>query len=144
MKTIALFIGCLIFSACVWAQDAPQAPPPMHHHDMGAMPDQHAAERKAQVEKMRATLNEMKANLAKEKKPSAVEQKNIELWEAMIGHMEEMANMMSHHDEMGMGMGHGEGHGMGCCAKMMDKEGGMKDGGCCGGGKCEKPKAAGE
>jgi hypothetical protein len=149
MKSAALGVALFLLSGCLWAQEAP-APPPSpagpHHHAMGAMHDQHMTEMKAQVEKMRATLNQMKAIAAKEKKsPEQQElQQNAELWDAMISHLEGMVKMMSENPGPGMAMGmmHGEGHGMGmsCCAGMKDGEAGMKEGGCCG-GKCSKPAA---
>ncbi|MBZ5720600.1 MAG: hypothetical protein LAO03_09490 [Acidobacteriia bacterium] len=137
MKSAAVCLALVLLSACLWAQGAPAAPPPPsappHHHEMGAMHDQHVAEMKAQVEKMRATLDQMKANLAKMKDPATKQQGELDLslWDAMISHMEGMVKMMSQHPGMGMGMMHGEGHdgGMDCCT-------GMKEGGCCGGGKC--------
>jgi hypothetical protein len=115
------------------------------HHDMGAMHQQHLQEMKAQVAKMRATLEQMKAAVAKEKKTQEpqLERQNIELWEAMVTHLEGMVSMMSRPEGMPMGMMHG---GMGgCCAGMKEGGGccgGMKDGGgCCGGSKCMQPKA---
>ena len=143
MKFAVVGLALVLVSAGLWAQGAPApAPPPAgHHHDMGAMHDQHLQEMKAQVEKMRATLNQMKTTAAKEKKsPEQQElQQNAELWDAMISHLEGMVKMMSEHPGPGMGM-HGEGHGegMACCAGMKEGEAGMKEGGCCG-GKCSKP-----
>lgn len=133
-------IGLVVILCCsgLWAQTpaTPPAAPPMQHHDMGAMHKQHAAEMKAQVEKMRATLTQMKALVGKKTntKEQKLAQENIELWDAMITHMEGMVKMMEPHE--GMGMMGGEDHGMSCCAGM--KEGG----GCCGEGKCSKPKPA--
>ena len=154
MKSAALCVALFLLSGCLWAQDAPAPPPPpagAHHHEMGAMHDQHMAEMKAQVEKMRATLNQMKAMAAKEKKSPEQQElrQNAELWDAMISHLEGMVKMMSEHPGPGMGteMPHGEGHGegMACCAGMKEGAGccgGMKEGGgCCGGGKCSKPAA---
>ena len=149
MKTLTIWLATVLLTACAWAQ-APQAPQPMHQHNMGAMHDQHMAAVKTDIAKMRATLDEMKATIGNEKKTKEqqLEQKNIELWDSMIKHMEGMVQMMEKHEGMGM-MGGGEGHGMSCCAGMKEgmKEGGccggMKDGGgCCGGGKCEKQKPA--
>jgi hypothetical protein len=110
---------------------------------------------------MKATVAKMKANLANVKDPAAKEQdqQNVELWEAMTGHMEGMLKMMeAHGGPMGMmGMHHemGEHHGMeGCCGGMHHEGmgehheamggccGGMKEGaGCCGGNKCGGEKA---
>jgi len=163
MKYAAVCVALMLLSACLWAQTpapaqpAPpppaQAAPPMHHgmyHHMGAMGPEHMQEMKAQVAKMRATLEQMKAAVAKEKstKEPQLERQNIELWEAMVTHLESMVSMMSPPEGMAPGMVHGGmmGHdGMGgCCAAMMKEGGGccggMKDGGgCCGGNKCTPP-----
>jgi hypothetical protein len=91
---------------------------------------------KAQVEKMRATLDQMRANLAKVKDPALKQQAqfDVDLWEAMVEHMENMVQMMSDSPNRPMGHMH---HGMGCCGGMHKGEGcccgGMKPGE---GGKC--------
>jgi hypothetical protein len=74
------------------------------HHDMAAMHQQHMQEMKDQAAKMRATVEQMKANLAKVKDPAVKQQSqlDIDLWEGMVSHMEGMANMMSDHRGMGM------------------------------------------
>lgn len=103
----------------------------MHQKHMEAM--------KADLAKMRAKLDEMKTNLAKVKDPAAKQQIQLDadLWEMVVGHMEQMQKMMSDHPGMGMGMmegGMAEMHheGMaGCCACCA----GMKDG-MAGGMKC--------
>jgi len=143
MRSVFLCLALIVSAACTRAQQAPAdapPPPPAHHHDMGAMHDQHMQEMKAQVEQMRATLEKMKTNLSKVKDPAQKQQSqfDVDLWEAMVKHMEGMVSMMSGHHDMGMMMdGIHEGHdGKGCCAKM---EGG--EGGCCGGNKCMKPAA---
>jgi hypothetical protein len=108
----------------------------MHHHDMAAMHQAHTQEMKDQAAKMRATLEQMKVNLAKVKDPALKQQSqlDVDLWEGMVKHMEGMVEMMSH-EGMGPGMmgggmmGGGMHHDMGCCA-------GMKEGSCCGGNKC--------
>jgi hypothetical protein len=129
------------------------------HGDMAAMHQKHMDEAKAQLEKMKATLEKMKASVAKVKDPAAKEQDqmNVELWEAMIGHMDQMLKMMdAHPGAMGMmgmhgGMGEhkmGEHHEMdGCCGGMHHEGmGGMHHegmAGCCadmkdGKGSCGK------
>ena len=172
MKLVYVCLAALLLTTCMWSQTPapePQATPPApagHAHGMAAMHDQHMQEMKDQVAKMRATLDQMKANLAKIKTSAdqKQEQMNIELWDAMIHHMEGMVEMMSHHGDMmggGMGMMHGMGdmngmhHGAmacgkdhheggagGCCAGMAE----MKDGGgCCGGSnKCSMMNKDGE
>jgi len=108
----------------------------MHSHQHGMagqgmpMPDM-----KAQVEKMRAALDQMKANLAKLKDPTVKQQAqlDVDLWQAMVEHMEGMAKMVSHGPDQAMGDMHG---GMGCCGGMHKGDGccgGMKD---AGSGKC--------
>lgn len=166
MKLVYVCLAAILLTTCMWSQtpapEQPAAPPP-HAHGMTEMHDMHMQEMKDQVAKMRATLDQMKANLAKIKNPADQQQEkmNIELWDSMIHHMEGMVEMMSHHgDMMGGGMMHGMGdmggmhHGAmacgkdhheggagGCCAGMAE----MKDGGCCGGGnKCSMMNKEGE
>jgi hypothetical protein len=127
MKIAALAFATLFLAASLAAQTAapPPPPPPMQHdHAMAGMGDQHMQQMKAQVEQMRATLNDMKANAAGIKDAAAKRQAQLDmqLWEKMVAHMEGMVNMMSSHAAGG--------HSMGCC-------GDMKDGkpGCCAGMK---------
>lgn len=163
MKFVTSCFFVVLLCACLWGQAAapaqapssqtPAAPPtPPMHHDMGpGMHQEQMHEMKAHVEKMHATLDQMKANLAKVKDPAAKQQAqlDVDLWEGMVQHMDGMVKMMSDHPMGHEGMGHegmghdgmgheGMGHdGMGmqkgCCAGM--KEGGH-EGGCCGGMKC--------
>jgi hypothetical protein len=122
MKSVTLFLVPFLLSAALWAQTTPpagsapagqaptqSAPPhgPMHHHMM-AMHEKHVQEMKAQVEKMHATLDQMKANLAKLKDPAVKQhaQLDVDLWEAMVAHMDDMVKMMSVHGGMGMMGGH--------------------------------------
>jgi hypothetical protein len=53
---------------------------------------------------MRATLEAMKANLAKVKARAVKQQSqfDLELWQGMVKHMEGMVSMMSEHPSMGM------------------------------------------
>lgn len=115
MKATVLGIVLTLAAACFAAQNPAPAtppPPPAHHmhHDMMAM---HMKEMHEQVGKMRATLEEMKANLGKITDPALRQQAqyDVDLWETMVHHMEEMTDMMGAHS--GMGMGHGMGQGMG-------------------------------
>jgi len=75
----------------------------MHHH---------MDEMKEQVAHMRATLEKMKANLSHITDPSLHEQAqyDVDLWENMVHHMEEMSKMMSGHPGMGMHDMHGGPH----------------------------------
>lgn len=143
LATWAICVALLVTAARAQTappqEPAPPARPPMqgccmHSHQDGvsghnmsgpgmAMPDM-----KAQVEKMRATLDQMKANLAKVGDPAVKQQAqfDVELWQAMVEHMEGMVKMMSQAPDMPMGNMQG---GKGCC-------GGMHKGdGCCGGMK---------
>jgi hypothetical protein len=165
MKALNTVLLVLCLSVAVWSQATPQAPapeppappaPPMHHgmphgmpDDMAAMHKKHMDEAKAQIDKMKATVEQMQANLAKFKDPAARQQAqlDIDLWNAMIGHLDHMVKMMDAgpgmmgpgrmHRDMGMEhheMGeHHEGMAGACCG------GGMKEGkGCCSGGQCGK------
>jgi TolA-binding protein len=111
MRSAVLCFALMALAACVWAQapaqapaqePAPQSPPAHHgmHHDRAAMHQKHMQEMKDQVAKMRATLDQMKANLSKVKDPAVKEQSqlDIDLWEAMVKHMEGMVSMMSQHE----------------------------------------------
>ena len=143
MRSAILCLALTMSAVFACAQQPPAdtpPPPPAHHHDMGAMHGQHMQGMKTQVEQMRATLEKMKANLAKVKDPSLKQQSqyDVDLWEAMVKHLEGMVTMMSGQHEMGMMMGDGmHGEGKGCCAKMQSGEAG-----CCGGNKCMKPGAS--
>lgn len=151
MKYIPLSVVVLILSVASWGQTAaPQAnpqshqAPAMHHRGMQGMGADHLAQMQAQVEKMSATVAEMKNNITKIKDPAAKKQAqaDAELWGSMVQHMEGMVKMMSDHQQSGMEMDHDGMAGMaggGCCAGM--KDGAMQGGGCCGAGKCMKPKA---
>ena len=116
-------------------QPAPPAQAgPMHHPHhpgpMAGMRQQHMEAMKADLAKMRAKLDEMKANLAKVKDPAVKQQIQLDtdLWEMLAGHMEQMQKMMSDHP-MGMmgggmaGMHHQGMESCGCCQGM---QGGMK------------------
>src|SRR5882672_12708290 len=107
MKSLALFLVLSFTTAGIWAQAAPQAPapppPPAHHHmDDHMMAMHHHTQMQEQVAKMRATLEKMKANLAKISDPALKQQAQLDtdLWEEMVQHMEGMAKMMQGH--MGM------------------------------------------
>jgi Spy/CpxP family protein refolding chaperone len=121
MKATVLGIVLALAGACVLAQtptpnSSATPPPPMHrmHHDMMAA---HMQQMRDQVSKMRSTLEEMKANLSKITDPALKQQAqyDVDLWEAMVHHMEVMTDMMGSHSGMGMGhgMGMGSGNGMG-------------------------------
>ena len=98
---------------------------------MGPGHQEHMQEMKTQLEKMHATLDQMKTNLAKLKDPAAKQQAqlDVDLWEGMVHHLDGMVKMMSD-----QGMPHeGAGMQMGCCVGMKD---GAQAGGCCAGNKC--------
>ncbi len=156
MKLAALGFSLILLMGGMAAQTAAPPASPMHHDaSMHPTPDQHMQEMKAQVEQMRATLNDMKANAATIKDSSAKRQAqlNTQLWEKMVAHLEGMVNMMSSHGAGGHAMsccgemkgGKAE-HGAGmmasnddCCSGMKEGKGGMS---CCGEGgmSCGKPK----
>lgn len=90
----------------------------MHHEmkgeqggaDMHAMHEQHMQEMKQSIAKMKTLLEQMKTNAAGlSGKDKAAMDANVQLWQMMIGHMEEMMSHMSSMGMMGPGM---EGHGM--------------------------------
>ena len=114
MRSAVLCLALMLLTPCLWAQapaqtpsPTPQSAPTMHHgmhHDRAAMHQKHMQEMKDQVAKMRATLEQMKANLSKVKDPAVKQQSqlDIDLWEGMVKHMEGMVSMMSQHEGMGM------------------------------------------
>jgi TolA-binding protein len=153
MRIALCTASILLLSTAAWVQTGPAQgnPPaaPMHGCMRMMQPAMPAANSpmtgmKAQVEKMRATLEQMKANLAKMKQPEAVRQQdqfNIDLWEAMVSHMESMVNAMSQGPATSANAVE-----PGCCAGMRNAGGGMQGGGCCGGMNpghpgCMKPNA---
>jgi hypothetical protein len=108
---IESFLLVLIFALTpvMWAQEQPaQAPPgpgggdrmrPEHRQQMMEMHRQEMGAMKADVERMRSSLAQMKANILGN---------NVDMWETLVGHME---RMQKHMESMGPGMMHG--HGMG-------------------------------
>ncbi|HUK25029.1 MAG TPA: hypothetical protein VLV49_10650 [Terriglobales bacterium] len=109
MKATLLAVVLVLTSIGLCAQtstpnSSATPPPPAHrmHHDMMAM---HMQQMREQVAKMRATLEEMKANLNKITDPALKQQAqyDVDLWEAMVHHMEAMSDMMGPH---GMSGGH--------------------------------------
>lgn len=117
MRSLGFLVALILLSLSASAQTSqtPAPPPsqghPMHHamqHDMSAMHQQHMQAMKAQVDQMRAKVEAMKANLPNVK-DSALKQQlqnDVDLWEMMVNHMDQMSKMM----EGGPGM---MGHGMG-------------------------------
>src|SRR5437763_15393422 len=153
MKFVSLSLAVVLLTFASWAQTAPGTPPPaqtppspgapMHHHGMQGMPPEHMQQMKADVEKMRLTVDQMKSNLAKIKDPAAKQQAQLDadLWDGMVKHMQAMVDMMSEHEQSGMMHGMMDHDGMatmqaGCCSEM---KGDMKDEGCCCGVNCMKP-----
>jgi len=76
----------------------------MHRREMEGM--------RGDIERMKLALAQLKANvpLIRNTSEKAMWQSNVDLWEVMLAHME---NMAGHMDGMGIGMGHGMGPGMG-------------------------------
>lgn len=120
-----LFVVALAIPLLLCAQDTSSAPPAapqtqtgsgtMHHQmsgaqgdaNMQAMHEQHMQEMKQGIAKMKTLLEQMKTNAAGlSGKDKAAMDANVQLWQMMIDHMDEM---MNHMGMMGPGM---EGHGM--------------------------------
>ena len=99
MKLFALFLALSLNAARLLAQAAPQNSPPPPHHQMGdhATAMHHHMQMQEQVTKMRSTLDKMKANVGTISDPASREhaQLDLELWESMVQHMEDMVKMMS-------------------------------------------------
>jgi hypothetical protein len=116
-RMIVLPVVILMFVSLSLAQSAPAAtpPPPAHHpmdnEHMAEMHKQHMDAMKADLDKMKASLEQMKANVSQisNAEEKARWQSNIDLWTAMIGHMEQMMKHMEHMGGMGM-MGPGMHH----------------------------------
>jgi len=115
MKFVVSLIALILLTFSVSAQTAqPEQPSqshPMHHrmqHDPSAMHQQHVQAMKTQVDQMRSKVEAMKANLPSVK-DSALKQQlqnDVDLWEMMVNHMDQMSKMMEGHPGM---MGHGMG-----------------------------------
>jgi hypothetical protein len=134
-KRIALFVVALTIPLLLFAQSTTPAPeanpqtqtgpgsavPPgsMHHPgmqgaqgnaNMRAMHEKHMQEMEQNLAKMKTLLEQMKSNAADLKgKDKAAMDANVQLWQMMIDHMEQMMKHMSSMGMMGPGM---EGHGM--------------------------------
>lgn len=175
MKTKAFVLSLLLLAVSfAFGQSGQTAPPASGAQAAPARPamtpEQRAAHRKhmqeemqqhlqamhEQMEKAKATLQQMKDNLPKITDPAAQQQAqlDINLWQTLVDHMSAMMehmgpgmmggpgmDMMGHGD-MG-GMHGGMGGGMACCAGMkhddaahgdMKDHGDMKGGCCCCGG----------
>lgn len=100
------FLLALIFglTPLMWAQE-PQAPPPggsqAHGEHRQQMREIHQQEQemeamKADIQKMKSALAQMKANLLtiKDVNEFARWRNNVDLWEALVGHMERMQKRM--------------------------------------------------
>ncbi len=106
---------------------------------MQQMRQQHMQMMKDQIDKMTAKLNDMKSAAASitDENGKKMAQDNIDMWQMLLDHM----NQMMQHMEQGPPMGGPGGPGMammqngaGCCQKMAN--GAMPD--CCKSGKCGK------
>ncbi|HEY1263285.1 MAG TPA: hypothetical protein VGF06_07160 [Terriglobales bacterium] len=103
-SSILLLILSLSTVMLAQTESQPSTPPaPMHHHHMMSM-SQGMQKMQTQVNSMRTTLEKMKGNLAKITDPALHQQAqlNVDLWEAMVSHMEQMSEMMHAHGSMGM------------------------------------------
>ena len=97
--SFALVLALSLNAARLLAQAAPQNSPPPPHHQMGdhATAMHHHMQMQEQVTKMRSTLDQMKANVGTISDSASREhaQLDLELWESMVQHMEDMVKMMS-------------------------------------------------
>lgn len=135
-----VIVGVLGAALTAWSQGAQQAPPTgtqsstgagaekstmgpgMHEgaaHGMksgaqGQMHAQHMQEVQQSIAKMRGLLEQMKSNAAGlSGKDKAAMDANVQLWQMMIDHMDQMAQHMSSMEGHGsMQMHHGGMHGM--------------------------------
>ena len=115
-----LIVAVALMSVALFAQDSTQQNPspgttpggmPQHHHksagmqssDMRAMHEKHMQEMKQNLDKMKALLQDMKTNAAGlNGKEKAAMDANVQLWQMMIDHMEQMMNNMSMMGSMDM------------------------------------------
>ncbi len=116
-----LIVVMVLMALPLFAQESTQQNPspgttpgamPQHHHksagmqssgDMHAMHEKHMQEMKQNIAKMKALLQEMKTNAAGlSGKEKAAMDANVQLWQMMIDHMEEMMNNMSMMGSMDM------------------------------------------
>jgi hypothetical protein len=110
----ALLAFVLLAATGMWGQSESQTPPPQPppmQHGMDQHMRHHMDEMKDQVAHMRATLEKMKDNLSHITDPSLHQQAqyDVDLWEDMVHHMEQMSRMMAGHPGMGMHDMHGHG-----------------------------------
>lgn len=143
MKARRLILAVVVVVASlVWAQSAPpQTPPagapgqsgagtagsaqkqPGTHagKGMAGMHEHYMQEMKANLDKMHALLDQMKASVAgMDPKDQSATQANIQMWQMMLDHLDAMTQHMESMQGMGMGSMHDEMHGKG---KMMDESG---------------------
>lgn len=121
-KLVIVVLFALVPAVC--AQDTQsQAPPPSstgqgtkgqmraeHREKMMEMHKQKMEAMKADIEKMKSSLAQMKANMLtiKDTNEQARWRNNADMWDTVIGHMEQM---QKHMESMGPGMMHGQGMG---------------------------------
>jgi hypothetical protein len=129
MKCLNLILALMFFFASlVHAQDVPSQPmagPGAHdqmqgerHQKMMEMHKQQMEAMQADVEKMKSSVAQMKADVAKMKNSDEKTrwQNNVDMWEIVIGHIDQMLkqmNSMGHHGMHGMGNGMMHDHNMG-------------------------------
>lgn len=128
MKLRSLAVAAIVmFAACVWAQSTPPADAqgqtgagatkstqktpgtgkgPAGAQGMGAMHAQHMQQMQADIAKMQSLLNSMRTNVSSmDPKDQPAMMNNIELWQMMVDHMNEMVKHMG--SMGGPGMMHG-------------------------------------
>ncbi|MBZ5572725.1 MAG: hypothetical protein LAO09_12715 [Acidobacteriia bacterium] len=114
MKHKILLLALLFTLASVaWAQDTQSQAPASasktqtrsaHRQHMMEMHKQEMDAAKADVAKIKSSLEQMKANVAKisDADEKARWQANVDMWETLAGHMD---RMLQHMESMGPGMG---------------------------------------
>jgi hypothetical protein len=90
------------------------------HEHMQAMCKEHMEAMKADVQKLQSSFDQMKANVAKISNPEekARWQANLDMWQTVV----------SHHDQMLKHMEDAQARGMGCGMRMGDMGMGMGEG----------------
>ncbi len=123
MKTIGLiFILLLLTISSIWAQDtkslqqstsatqaagAPVTPRAQRRAQMQAMCKQHMEAMKADTEKMHSAFDKMKTNVASitNADEKARWQANLDMWQAVLDHHDQMLKHMQAAQASGMGCG---------------------------------------
>src|SRR5512147_2689734 len=126
MKVRGVFLAMVVvFASLAWAQNPPSRAPgaDVHSHSaagtatpaqkqpgipadegMAGMREQHMQEMKANLDKMHALLEQMKASVADmDPKDQPAMQANIQMWQMMVDHLDAMTKHMQSMQGMDMG-----------------------------------------